>query len=292
MSGARKRYRQPIIVVFPLLPGPSVASRVLCIFGHTNKRFPGERGSLRATMDTRTLDAAIERTRKRKSRTHPEMNMSWKKFNTALCLTVLLDMDAASAAAWCFRKRKWLEEHAVADTGEGALQRSLEDAILSASPSVTWSWVDPDMATLGKKQIQVATDAARDKRLWQWLKNRNATHGTVVSTRDLCEQWHALGATFGGAGIHPPMGAMRSKRGIVRWGTRWRRRCNTKLGVLRTKEPIGLDAKRQKVRRGDIFWYVVVGFFSKKNFQNSEKLRKQGPFSGPCRKGRALLQAT
>lgn len=199
---------------------------------------------------------AIKTARERTRRWINELNITRWKFNVALCLTVLLDMDAASAAAWALRERRWLSATVEAETPRAALlQRALEDAVLAASPSYCTSWTDPDVAALGRSALHAATKASRDKRVRDWVAHRNGTHGAAVPSAAVVGRWNALaedtpgvGTDMGSIGLHRAEGAQRV------WCHRWRRRCATKVGCLRTNEPLPLHTKRGKAwRRGDIF---------------------------------------
>ena len=77
----------------------------------------------------RAIKSALER----KRQWICELDITRWRFNVALCLTILLDMDAASAAAWTLRRKKWLcvalePQH----PREALLQRKLENAVLAA----------------------------------------------------------------------------------------------------------------------------------------------------------------
>ena len=132
-----------------------------------------------ALLRVRAIKTCTERSR----RWFGGLNITRFQFRVALCLTVLLDMDAASAAAWTLRQRKWLSEPLEPQTDpEALLQRVLEDAILAASVSYCTSWTDPDVASLGRSALLAATLASRDKRVRDFVAQRNGTHGAPTTT--------------------------------------------------------------------------------------------------------------
>ena len=130
-------------------------------------------------MQVRAIKTCTERTR----RWFSGLNITRFRFKVALCLTVLLDMDAASAAAWTLNRRKWHPKQLAPQTdAEALLQRVLEDAILAASVSYCTSWTDPDVASLGRSALLAATLASRDKRVRDFVAQRNGTHGAATTT--------------------------------------------------------------------------------------------------------------
>ena len=134
----------------------------------------------------RAIKSALER----KRQWICELDITRWRFNVALCLTILLDMDAASAAAWTLRRRKWLcvalePQH----PREALLQRMLEDAVLAASASYCSSWIDPDIAALG-----------RSARLLHLGKNSER----FGSSR--CVRWRRVILRFRGMDVFGPRG--------------------------------------------------------------------------------------
>ena len=203
-----------------------------------------------AWMQVRAIKTCTERTR----RWFSGLNITRFRFKVALCLTVLLDMDAASAAAWTLNRRKWLSEQLEPQTGpEALLQRVLEDAVLAASVSYCTSWTDPDVASLGRSALLAATLASRDKRVRDFVAQRNGTDGAAVTSAAVVREWNAQAEQC------PLVGSDLQNIGVNRaestnrvWCNRWRRRCGTKMGCLRTKEPLSLQTKRDKALvRGD-----------------------------------------
>ena len=184
------------------------------------------------------------------------LNVTRWKLNAALCLTLLLDMDAASAAAWALRKRTWLLESRVPQRHcEAVLQRALEDAILGVPASYCASWIDPSDAALGRSALRAATKASRDKRVRDWVAERNAVHGAAVSSVAVVRKWNEEDETLGPLGSE--MGEARGPRAAVTqrvWCHRWRRRCGGQITFLRTREPLTLDAKREKAQPSKHFW--------------------------------------
>ena len=76
----------------------------------------------------RAIKTATERARRWIS----ELSITRWRFNVALRLTVLLDMDAASAA-WSLRRRKWRSAPLEPQTPrEALLQQAVEHAVLAA----------------------------------------------------------------------------------------------------------------------------------------------------------------
>ena len=184
------------------------------------------------------------------------------RFNVALCLTVLLDMDAASAAAWCLRRGRWLSRpHGPQTLREALLQQALEQAVLAAPVAYCASWTDPDVAALGMTALRAATKASRDKRLRDWVAERNAVHGAAVASASIVNQCNAESDTFPAVGA--PMADIGVPEGEVSqrsWCYRWRHRCDGKFSSLRTKEPVPLPTKRDKDWTG----YFVFSFFKEK----------------------------
>ena len=132
-----------------------------------------------ALLQVRAIKTCTERSR----RWFGGLNITRFQFRVALCLTVLLDMDAASAAAWTLNRRKWHPKQLAPQTdAEALLQRVLEDAILAASVSSCTSWTDPDVASLGRSALLAATSASRDKRVRDFVAQRNGTHGAATTT--------------------------------------------------------------------------------------------------------------
>ena len=185
----------------------------------------------------------------RANRRRVTTNVTKHKFNIALCLTVLLDMDAAAAAAWTYNKEKWYGQSPDAGSDEvQTLQRALEDAVLTASPSCCAAWVDPDVATLGTSALRKATKALRDKRMQAWVKQRNDLHGAAPTTCSVLHRGNGEAAEIANDGfvLQQLVESGHVSSGRV-WCHRWRRRCGVKVGALRTKEPLDLATKQEKV---------------------------------------------
>ena len=103
---------------------------------------------------------------------------------------------------------------------EAKLQQALEHAVLAASVAYCVSWTDPDVAALGTTALRAATKASRDKHVRDWVAQRNGVHGAAVPSAAVVNRWDAQSDAF------PPV------------------RC------LRTKEPVPLQAKRDKAAQG------------------------------------------
>ena len=165
-------------------------------------------------MDRRAVDAV----RKRFKRWISGLEISRWRFNVALCLTVLLDMDTASAAAWTHRRGKWLSTPLLPQTPrEALLQEALESAVLAVSAAYCASWTDPEVAALGMSALRAATRACRDKRVRDWVAERNSVHGAAVSSAAIVHRWNAdraadpgVGAAMGEIGVagSPPSKTM------------------------------------------------------------------------------------
>ena len=195
-----------------------------------------------------TQTRAIKTATQQKRRWICDLNITRWSFNVALCLTVLLNMDAASAAAWTLRRRKWLADaYEPQRHRETVLQRALEDAILAVSASYCASWTDPAVAALGKSALKAATKAARDKRVRDWVARRNAEHGAAVASEAVVRAWNGETAHLAimAGGVENIRVAREGVTPRV-WCHRWRRRCGAKITFLRTKEPLALETKREK----------------------------------------------
>ena len=224
---------------------------------------------------------AIKTARERCRHWIAELNITRWRFNVGLCLTLLLEMDAASAAAWCLRQKKWLSMPlAPQPPQEALLQEALEQVVLQTPVAQCVSWTDPDVASLGVTALRAATKASRDQRLREWVKDRNARHGAAVAGSAIAN--HCMTERIVEDAdeepifdMHFPVGA-----GAVRsWCFRWRGRCNGRFMSLRTKEPIKLETKREKA----VPWKEI---FSQTGFENVKNLGIfpapiSGPFSDP-----------
>ena len=150
-----------------------------------------------SAMETRAIKTWTERARRRMR----GLYITRWRFNVALCLTVLLDMDAASAAAWTLRRRKWLSQPLQPQPDpEALLQRALEDAVLAASVEFSTDWTDPNVAALGRSALRAATKASRDRRVRDWVAGRNATDGASVSSTAVVNRWNAQSQEMAGVG--------------------------------------------------------------------------------------------
>ena len=209
-------------------------------------------------IQARAIKAATERAR----RWRGELSITRWRFNVALRLTVLLNMDAASAA-WSLRRRKWRSAPLEPQTPrEALLQQAVEHAVLAASVSYCTSWTDPDVAALGTSALRAATKASRDKRVLEWAAQRNATHGAVVTPAAVVKRCIAESAAFPAVGARlPDIGLRGGERSKIVWCYRWRRRCAGKITSLRTKEPLPLHWKRDKAGHGG----AILGKFFTKN---------------------------
>ena len=193
----------------------------------------------------RAIKTAQERCRRWKE----EFGITAWRYNVALCLAVLLNMDAASAAAWALRPRTWLCQLAQEEEErEKLLQRALETSILDASASCCSSWTDPNMATLGISPLRRATRLCRDKRLRDWVKHRNVACGATVSSTHILRRWHGEGNTEDENGLRlQSVGAAIGDGTQRTWCHRWRKRAKATMRFLRIKEPMTLATKREKV---------------------------------------------
>ena len=182
-------------------------------------------------------------------RTIRGLNITRWRFNVALCLTVLLDMDAASAAAWALRGGSWLSRPLDLHTpNELLLKEALEEAVLAVTAAYTASWIDPHVAALGVTALRAATKACRDKRVRDWVAHRNAVDGAVVSSAAVVHRCNGYNAADAPVGVPMgPIGVPGSDVSWRSWSYRWRRRCGVKMCALRTKEPVPLEEKREKV---------------------------------------------
>lgn len=203
---------------------------------------------METSCESETRKKAMAALRRRISREQEGLGMSRHTFNVGLCMTMLLHLDAASCAIWICRQHRWLSVPPAERTPqELALQRKLEETIHASSPSVRASWTDPDMATLGKDVLRVATKAVRDKHLLLWVSTENATHGRAVSSQDVIRHWDAENTADTSAGARLINKGGKTRKAQTMWCVRWRRRCAAKIGYLRTKEPLQLQLKRDKV---------------------------------------------
>ena len=196
-------------------------------------------------------------------RTIRGLNITRWRFNVALCLTVLLDMDAGSAAAWAVRGGSWLSRPLELHTAnELLLKEALEEAVLAVTAAYTASWIDPHVAALGVTALRAATKACRDKRVRDWVGHRNAVDGAVVSSAAVVHRWNGYNAGDAPLGIAmAPIGVPGSEVTWRMWSYRWRRRCGVKMCALRTKEPVPLETKREKVGHfRKLLWPQNLGF--------------------------------
>ena len=196
-----------------------------------------------------TLDRAIRSAAKQSRRWRQDVPVTMYGFNVALCLTVLLGMDSASAAWWTVCRKKWLPVPQDGLPGEVvSLQEALEEAVLAVSPAVNASWVDPNVAALGHKALRTASRAARDKQTRDWVLSRNALHGAAPASASVLRLWNSFGEDSSAPGAVLPLEPATGNDGSQRsWCHCWRLRCAAQVSVLRTKEPLSLTSKREKV---------------------------------------------
>ena len=213
----------------------------------------GPRGSARH-------DAEIRKVERQCRRMMTGVDISRWRFNVARCLTILLDMDAASAAAWALRRGKWLSTPLEPRPHrERVLQEALEQAVLAASAEECVAWTDPDVAALGTSALRSARRACRDKRARDWVIERNAVHGATVRSVAVLDRWNAQTEQLGGGhGAAGDMGAIATDPAKKMWCLRWRRRCGGKIGALRTQEPLSLELKQNKAEPEGTF--SIPGF--------------------------------
>ena len=114
-------------------------------------------------------------------------------YHVALCLSILLHMDAAKAAAWVLapgltsgRARPGV----MASCTHERLQEALESSLLAVDAEFLNSCVDPSIAALGRNALKIATTAARDVRIEAMVRERNLIHGQTVPSAQLVSAWN------------------------------------------------------------------------------------------------------
>ena len=172
-------------------------------------------------------------------------------WRVGVCLTILLDLDAAKAAKWMLtlntrRKRR-------KGIGPNLTHAVLRNVFLTSVEAETverlMECVDPTTAILGVRALRVATRAFRDVRAQGHVLSRNDAHGLTVPSSTLLRDWNkdSLDPDVV-VGMPLPIRGSAAKDSTPRtFAWRIRKRTNMAFGSLRTKEPLSLDEKRTKV---------------------------------------------
>ena len=96
--------------------------------------------------------------------------------------------------------------------------------------------------------LRTASRPARDKLTRDWVLSRNALHGAAPASASVLRLWNSFGEDSSALGAVLPLEPATGNDGSQRsWCHCWRLRCAAQVSVLRTKEPLSLTSKREKV---------------------------------------------
>ena len=179
------------------------------------------------------------------------IGVSQTVWRTALCITLLTDLNVEHAVNWLAERRRRLKRQSGIrkDASWPQIRSALITTVNNHDVDEMCSWIDPERATLGASALRQATKVAYEIALRQGIRQHNDDFEVPMPSDEVRAQWTRLN-TDADFGI-----PWRSEEGRWKdrlkqtslWAHRFRRRARVRLGIMRTTEPIGLEEKRAKV---------------------------------------------
>ena len=115
--------------------------------------------------------------------------------------------------------------------------------------------------------MRAPANFVQEHRLGIWVVERNAAHGTVVSTQRIINElrYQVAAASSHDADVVVRIPDASASAGRM-WALRWRRRFGGRLGRLRTIDPVSLAEKLEKVYKCFRYFFVWGELFVKLGF--------------------------